>query len=121
VTKHHISRIHPYADNKRGVTEDLVDQALHSQGGHMVERIVDCRIGPNSHDWEVLIEWVGLDPAEASWEPAKIIYEDIPKIVQKWCCRQKENLKVQQMWNKLQAKKNGEKGIETESEGREVI
>jgi hypothetical protein len=69
-----------------------------------VERIVDCRIGPNSHDWEVLIEWVGLGPAEASWEPARIIYEDIPKIVEKWCCQQKENQKVQQMWNTLQAK-----------------
>jgi hypothetical protein len=51
----------------------------------------------------MLIEWVGLDPAEASWEQAKIIYEDIPEIVEKWCSQQKENQKVQLMWT-LQGK-----------------
>jgi transposase InsO family protein len=118
VTKHHVSRIHPYAESKRGVTEDLIEQAQHSQGGHYVESIVDCRIGPNSHDWEMQIKWVGLDPEEASWEPAKIIFEDIPKIVELWCDQQKDNPKVQAMWNTLQGKERLWKTVEKASKAK---
>lgn len=68
-----------YAGADRDLTEDLITQAFHAEGGHLVSRLVKCHIGPEFHVWEDLFERIGLDPLEASWEPATVILEDLPK------------------------------------------
>ncbi|KAE8964990.1 hypothetical protein PR003_g30136 [Phytophthora rubi] len=77
ITLHHASRLKFYRDSQREVTEDLLDHVHHGAGGHLVEKLLDCRKGPD--DYELKVQWVGLDPLEASWEPARVMLEDIPK------------------------------------------
>ena len=47
----------------------------------MVQRFLDCKMNPDTHQWEVLVKWRGLDKAENSWEPARILLEDVPLLL----------------------------------------
>lgn len=81
INTHHASRLRFYADANRDLTEGLIAQALHAEGGHFVSRFVKCHTGPEFHVWEVVVEWIGLDPLKASWEPATFILEDVPDLL----------------------------------------
>ncbi|KAE9025826.1 hypothetical protein PR002_g11067 [Phytophthora rubi] len=100
ISTHHASRLKFYADASRNVTEDLVAQAMHADGGHLVSKLVKCRMGPETHTWEIQVEWIGLDPLEASWEPATIIYEDVPELVKRFVLRANSDA-AQAMWASL--------------------
>ncbi|GMF39927.1 unnamed protein product [Phytophthora fragariaefolia] len=84
VAAHHASRPRLYADADREVTEDLVARATHGDGGHLVAKMLECRRSQESHVWEILVELIGLDPLEASWKLAVIMYEDVPQLVEKF-------------------------------------
>lgn len=101
ITTHHASRLRLYAEKDREVTEDLVAQAMHGDGGHLVAKILQCRLGQESHVWEIQVEWVGLDPLEASWEPAQILYEDVPQLVERFVIGQPTNAPAHVMWSWL--------------------
>ncbi|KAE9199049.1 hypothetical protein PF004_g19375, partial [Phytophthora fragariae] len=66
-------RLQLYRDAARGLDEDLQEQAIYGEGGHLVEALRDCRLSPDTHLWEILVKWIGLDDIEASWEPAEVI------------------------------------------------
>ncbi|KAE9076591.1 hypothetical protein PF006_g28099 [Phytophthora fragariae] len=100
ISTHHASRLKFYADASRNVTEDLVAQAMHADGGHLVSKLVKCRMQPETHTWEIQVEWIGLDPLEASWEPATIIYEDVPELVKRFVLRANSDA-AQAMWASL--------------------
>ncbi|CCI10398.1 unnamed protein product [Albugo candida] len=53
-------------------------------GGHLVQKFLECRINPDTHQWEVLVQWISLDVADNSWEPASILQEDVPKLFRRW-------------------------------------
>jgi hypothetical protein len=38
----------------------------------------------SSGDLEYLVQWQGFEPEEATWEPAGVLEEDVPKVVQKF-------------------------------------
>ncbi|POM63583.1 Hypothetical protein PHPALM_20991 [Phytophthora palmivora] len=98
VTTHHASRLRFYAEAGRDVTEDLIAQAMHGDGGHLVSKLLQCRLGQESHIWEILVEWVGLDPLEASQEPATVMYEGVPKLVEKFVMDQEIDSAAHAMW-----------------------
>ncbi|GMF50263.1 unnamed protein product [Phytophthora fragariaefolia] len=101
VATHHASRLRLYAEADREVTEDLVAQAMHGDGGHLVAKVLECRLGQESHVWEILVEWIGLDPLEASWEPAAIMYEDVPQLVETFVKDQAADSFAHVMWTSL--------------------
>ncbi|KAE8951062.1 hypothetical protein PR002_g33089 [Phytophthora rubi] len=73
---------------------------MHADGGHLVSKLVKCLMGPETHTWEIQVEWIGLDPLEASWEPATIIYEDVPEFVKRFVLRANSDA-AQAMWASL--------------------
>ncbi|POM81781.1 Hypothetical protein PHPALM_205 [Phytophthora palmivora] len=80
--------------------KDLIAHAMRAEGGHLVSKLLKCRIGPATHAWEIQVEWVGLDPLEASWEPATVIYEDVPALVQRFVERT-DSAATRAMWASL--------------------
>ncbi|KAF4027458.1 hypothetical protein GN244_ATG20937 [Phytophthora infestans] len=48
ITAHHVSRIRLFAETDREVTEDMLQYALHSQGGHCVEAYRDVRLNSST-------------------------------------------------------------------------
>ncbi|KAJ8524224.1 hypothetical protein ON010_g16894 [Phytophthora cinnamomi] len=99
ITLHHASRLKFDRDSQREVTEDLLDHVHHGAGGHVVEKLLDCRKGPD--DYELKVQWVGLDPLEASWEPAHVMLEDIPKLVEAYVVAHPRHRALQAMWRDL--------------------
>jgi hypothetical protein len=77
VSVRHTSRLQLYLDAERGRVDELVEQAIHGDGGHLVEALRECRLSPATHRWEVEVKWFGLDEIEASWEPAETIRQDV--------------------------------------------
>ncbi|KAE8886173.1 hypothetical protein PF003_g29779 [Phytophthora fragariae] len=77
----HASRLQLYRDAERGRAEELVEQAVHDQGGHLVEALRACRVSPDTQQWEVQVKWYGLDELEESWEPVETIREDVPVLL----------------------------------------
>nr|CCA21015.1 AlNc14C109G6335 [Albugo laibachii Nc14] len=90
----HITRFRFFREKYLGVTQDLRDYATYANGGHLVQRFLDCRMNPDTHEWEVLVQWKGLDQAENSWEPARIRLEDVPRLLARWV---RDELKVEGM------------------------
>lgn len=84
VTLRHASRLQLYRDSQRGAVEDMIEQAIHGEGGHLVDALLACRLSPATHRWEVQVKWIGLDEIEASWEPAETIKHDVPVLFQKF-------------------------------------
>ncbi|POM64854.1 LOW QUALITY PROTEIN: Hypothetical protein PHPALM_19574 [Phytophthora palmivora] len=82
VSTHHASRFRFYAEAGRDVTEDLVAQAMHGDGGHLVSKLLQRRLEQGSHIWEILVEWVGLDRGVMGTTP--IMCEGVPKLVEKF-------------------------------------
>lgn len=76
ISTSHASRLQLYRDAARGHVEDLTEQAVHGEGGHLVEGMVECRLGLTAQRWETLVKRYGLDDMESSWEPADTIQED---------------------------------------------
>ncbi|KAL0592519.1 hypothetical protein ABG067_000083 [Albugo candida] len=64
--------------------EDLQDYVVYANGKHLVQKFLECRINPDKHHWDVLVEWIGLDVAENSWEPASILPEEVPLLFKRW-------------------------------------
>ncbi|KAE9260948.1 hypothetical protein PR003_g34141 [Phytophthora rubi] len=67
-----------YREAARGQVEELTEQAIHEEGGHLVEALRACRLSPDTQQWELQVKWFGLDEVETSWEPAEVIKEDVP-------------------------------------------
>jgi hypothetical protein len=84
VTIKHASRLQLYRESERGRSDDLVDQAIHGDGGHLVEELRACALSPSSHRWEIQVKLFGLDEIECSWEPAEAIREDVPVLYQQF-------------------------------------
>ncbi|KAE8980660.1 hypothetical protein PR001_g23652 [Phytophthora rubi] len=75
----HASRLQLYRDASRGQVDELQEQAIYGEGGHLVEALRECRLSPDSHRYEIFVKWYGLDDVESSWEPADSIKQDVPQ------------------------------------------
>ena len=78
VTVAHASRLKFYADSALGNLEEVKRQASHSEVHYAVQALEAIRFNESLVRWEVKVSWLGLEPAEASWEPAANILEDVP-------------------------------------------
>ncbi|CAK4298195.1 unnamed protein product [Aphanomyces euteiches] len=70
-----------FAASDLNITQSLMDNIAYVEGGHIVERIIDCKFDRISKRWQLHVKWLGLDPIENSWEPLDILLEDVPKLV----------------------------------------
>ncbi|GLE06818.1 hypothetical protein PINS_up016444 [Pythium insidiosum] len=78
----HAARLQLYREAARRSLEELAEQAIHGEGGHLVETLLDCRLSPDTHKWPIKVKWYGLDELDTSWEPADAIKQDLPVIYQ---------------------------------------
>ncbi|KAH9092351.1 hypothetical protein LEN26_018494 [Aphanomyces euteiches] len=83
-TIHHASRLKLFAAADLNVTQDLLDHIAYVEGGHLVERFIDCRFDRPKKSWVILVQWFGLDELENSWEPVENLLEDVPAQVHKF-------------------------------------
>ncbi|KAF4144468.1 Chromo (CHRromatin Organization MOdifier) domain [Phytophthora infestans] len=74
----HASRLKFYADISLSVNEDLLQHIAHSSEGHIVESLLKARYNKNEKCHEIKVHWRGLDILEDSWEPAAVLFEDVP-------------------------------------------
>ncbi|OWZ15123.1 hypothetical protein PHMEG_00011292 [Phytophthora megakarya] len=75
IKTHHASCLRFYTEQHHDITEDLVQHALHTQGGHLVEAFEGI--------W--LNSWLGLDKLENTWEPYTSLHTDVPVLLQRYC------------------------------------
>ncbi|KAF4139329.1 hypothetical protein GN958_ATG11476 [Phytophthora infestans] len=85
ITTHHVSRIRLYAEADREVTEDLLQYALHSQGGHCVEAFRGLRLNSSTRQWAVEVKWLGLDELENTWDSYSSLSADVPVLLERYC------------------------------------
>lgn len=90
VTVRHTSRLQLYRDAVRGSEEELIEQAIHDEGGHLVQALRTCRLSPDTQRWKIQVQWVGLDEIEASWEPAETVQEDVQVFYQAYVDEQSD-------------------------------
>ncbi|OWY90787.1 hypothetical protein PHMEG_00040924 [Phytophthora megakarya] len=85
IKTHHASRLRFYAEQHRDVTEDLLQDALHTQVGHLVEAFEGIRLNSVTKKWEVQVKWLGLDKLENICEPYYSLHTDVPVLLQRYC------------------------------------
>ena len=57
---------------------ELLAHVAHYDQGHVVKTFGDCRWNSQSEVYEVEVQWLSLDDAEKSWEPAVNLMTDLP-------------------------------------------
>ncbi|ETK95725.1 hypothetical protein L915_01372 [Phytophthora nicotianae] len=76
----HASRLKFFPESDLEVTEELREH-VSAQGVILkVEAIREHRWNPDMRDFELLMSWEGLKPIEDSWEPMKVMHEDIGQL-----------------------------------------
>ncbi|CEO95371.1 hypothetical protein PBRA_009637 [Plasmodiophora brassicae] len=73
-------RIRRYADADLNMTVDLKRHLQHTDQHLIVDDLLDCRIDRDTQELQIKVSWSGFDLEEATWEPAHIIYEDVPEL-----------------------------------------
>ncbi|CEP01806.1 hypothetical protein PBRA_008748 [Plasmodiophora brassicae] len=76
----HIQRVRRYADGKLNMTATMKKLLQHSNHKLLVENLVDCRYNASEKRIEIKVLWEGFEESDATWEPANIIIEDVPRM-----------------------------------------
>ncbi|POM57605.1 Hypothetical protein PHPALM_37857 [Phytophthora palmivora] len=71
------SRLKLYADSSFEIDEEILEHIGNQDIYLTVEEFKGHREHPE-HGYEVLVGWEGLETLEDSWEPVKILQEDVP-------------------------------------------
>lgn len=74
----HPSRLKFYADSSLEVTDELVEHVAAQGIVLRVHEFKDHRRSERNQDFEILVNWHGLEPIEDSWEPVKSLVKDVP-------------------------------------------
>ncbi|KAJ8561935.1 hypothetical protein ON010_g7742 [Phytophthora cinnamomi] len=94
---HHVSRLRFYAESAREVSEDLLQHALHAQGGHCVEDFRGIRLNTTANQWQVEVKRLGLDELENTWESYASLQTDVPVMLARYCEAHKEEPQFAEM------------------------
>jgi len=86
----HGDRIRLYSDDKLDITEEIKRQFAHDNESYQVEKFHACRLNPENHQLELLVEWKGFTEDDNSWEPLKNLYEDVPELVKNFQKKMRE-------------------------------
>ena len=81
----HATRLKFYADKDLNVTSDFLAQVAHNSEGFEVEALEDVRYVSATQSYEILVKWRGLQSVENSWEPASVLFEDVPVLFKRFC------------------------------------
>ncbi|KAJ0400435.1 hypothetical protein ATCC90586_006519 [Pythium insidiosum] len=76
----HPSRLKFYADESFEVTEDILEHVAAQGIVLSVAGLRDHRWNDSKSQYELLVEWTGLEPIENSWESLNSLYKDIPAL-----------------------------------------
>jgi hypothetical protein len=101
VSAAHASRLRFYADSALANVEEVKRQASNSEVHHEVKSLEELRYNDSLVRWEILVHWLGLELAEASWEPAAILREDVPAIFQKFVVKTLKNPKLREVCRRM--------------------
>lgn len=103
----HASRLKFYDEASRNVAEDLIEHIKYSEGGHLVQKFMNVR--KNAYgEWEIQVKWIGMEDEEPTWEPARIMLEDVP-ILLKQFVDQHGTAPITAMWRSITKKTSREK------------
>ncbi|RHY83440.1 hypothetical protein DYB26_004720 [Aphanomyces astaci] len=97
---HHACRLKMYCEGGRDVTEDLADHIAFGNEGFHVAKLGDVR--EENGEYQALVYWLGLDEDEASWEPVRSLYEDIPIVFRRWVHQHEDQEEVKKMAAELE-------------------
>ena len=76
----HITRLKFYHDSSLAVTEELLTHASNSGIGYLVDQLLEYLRNSGGQS-EIKVKWAGFQPADDTWEPATIIFQDVHKIL----------------------------------------
>ncbi|ETO85957.1 hypothetical protein F444_00449, partial [Phytophthora nicotianae P1976] len=86
----HASRLKFYADQSLNVTEEILEHVA-SQGIILaINELKKHRWNGSIKDYEVLVNWKGLESVEDSWEPLTSLAEEVYVLLNQ--CIQKQNV-----------------------------
>ncbi|KAE9075405.1 hypothetical protein PF006_g28335 [Phytophthora fragariae] len=95
----HATRLKFYADASLDVTEDLREH-ISSQGIVLaIEKLKEHRWNHQIRDYEVLVQWKGLETIEDSYEPLTSLARDVPVLVAKYVATADQGL--QEHWQRV--------------------
>ncbi|EGZ13974.1 hypothetical protein PHYSODRAFT_510353 [Phytophthora sojae] len=98
----HASRLKFFAECDLEVTEELREH-IAAQGIVLkVEAIHQHRWNEDMHDYQLAISWEGLEAIEDSWEPLKVMHQDVKVLVDAYVDRAKDE-KLTTYYNLLKA------------------
>jgi hypothetical protein len=86
----HGDRIRFYSDDKLDVTEEIKRQFAHDNESYHIKQFHGCRLNSETHQLELLVEWLGFTDEENSWEPLKTLFEDCPELVKSYLMKMKK-------------------------------
>ncbi|XXQ35702.1 Reverse transcriptase domain-containing protein [Plasmodiophora brassicae] len=86
----HAQRLMFYADAHLNVTSSLKHNIALTGVAYQVNAVEDIRVNSTSGDTELLINWIGFDATDNSWEPYSVMAADVPDIVRAFLERQAE-------------------------------
>lgn len=90
----HPSRLKYYSDDKLQVTEELREY-ISNQGQILdIKQILDHRWSKAKQDYELLIEWDGLEAIENSWETFTDIARDVHVLTQNYVATKDSKLQA---------------------------
>jgi hypothetical protein len=78
----HSSRLKFYCDQDLNVTVDLKQQITHDEMRFKVKSILGHDLIDG--EFKFLIHWLGFDEEDSTWEPIRIIQEDLPELVRNY-------------------------------------
>ena len=77
----HTQRLRPYADASLHVTEEIKEHLRYVKHRMTVKKLSKIRYDSEQKNLQILVEWLGLEPEEATWEPVENLLEDVPRLV----------------------------------------
>lgn len=99
MSTHHAARLRFYRDAARNFDEDLALEAAYDVGGHLVESLVAAVWRNERLQWEVRVNWLGLDSLKATWEPAVNLMEEVPELMRAFLTNNSDDALVQRIWS----------------------
>ncbi|KAL4093150.1 hypothetical protein PRIC1_012137 [Phytophthora ramorum] len=95
----HASRLKFYADASLDVTEELLEH-ISAQGIVLaVEKLKEHRWNQAINDYEILVQWKGLEPIEDSYEPLASLSRDVATLVTTYVATADDQL--QEHWQRV--------------------